>query len=403
MKLIFLAGSRSSSTEFVHSLIDGHPKVLAVPFPMMFHYFWRVHGKVAEQGPSALFEALCKKSGIAMVLSDYNDPDNPYMEKDNRSAANIHIDLERFHNCFIKDLNNSVISRRNTFLAFYHSYAEAIGHPWQEVDVILENSHNTFYHREILEDFSDAFFISPIRDPHAIFASCRKGRFGDVYEGLSETSMLMHLYQTFINQWVYSQILGPNRYYLIKNEMIHQNKRACMEELANWCGIEFNEILMQSTFANSPWEGNSAYRKGSDKGVFRAVNGEKPRWVSELSESEIRLVELLFGDFIRHYEYKFYLLDAKRRSYNDFLVLLRPVKNQMNLIPFRWKGGKAQWGKISEYIFFPLYRVFLLIFYSRVLKSLLLLKDPMEVEPNQDICPKIRFFFSYQHKSRRKK
>jgi len=393
VKLVFLAGARASGTEFVHSLLDGHPRVLAVPFPMMFHYFWRLHGEVAEQGAEALFDALCEKSGLAMVLRNYQEPGNPYMEKDCRTAERLEIDLGRLREHFIEQLGDSPISRRDAFLAFYRGYAEAVGHPWKEVVVILENAHNTFYHREVLEDFPEACFISPVRDPHAIFASCRKGRFGDVYEGLAEASMLMHLYQTFINQWIYSRLLGAARYYLIKNEAIHKDKRACMEELAEWCGIEFDESMMRSTFANSPWEGNSAYRKGNDTGVFQARSDEQPRWMGELSLAEIRLVEVLFGEFIHLNGYGFYALGAREPSFNDLLTLLRPVKNQVKLSGLRWGLGKNQWVKNAEFLCFPLFRMLLRLFYYRMLERYLLIEDPMAIDPNQDVIPKLRLLF----------
>ena len=34
--------------------------------------------------------------------------------------------------------------------------------------------------------------------------------------------MLMHLYQTFINQEIYANLLGDQRYLLLRNEEIHR-------------------------------------------------------------------------------------------------------------------------------------------------------------------------------------
>lgn len=397
-ELVFLSGSRGSGVEFIHSILDSHPQVLAIPFPLMFHYFWRLYGHQIPKNLDTLFDLICQETGLAMVLNNYQAPDNAYMLNDGRTSKLLHIDLVLFRQSFKEKLYEKNIDRRNTFMAIYQSYAVAIGQKWSEIRIVLENSHNTFFHNEILEDFPDARFISPLRDPHAIFASCRKGRFGDVYEGLPESSILMHLYQTFINQETYSKILGKQRYLVIKNEEIHAKKEKTIRDLAIWLGIDFKEILMTSTFAGSPWEGNSAYGKKLTPNLKTANVDTTQRWKRELRKREVILVEFLFADFIRSYGYSFYSKWGKTfppLRYLGFFSFFLPTKNQLKIKGVKFSLKKSMLVKYFEYLFFPFTR-FLLFFFYRVTRTYYLKKtDVKQIDPNQNFFPKLKSFFGF--------
>ena len=246
---------RSGST-FLHSLLDGHSKVLALPI-VGFQDFYTQTLPAKNEFTFSYYEPLIEALGFPnLIRSDKHKffqagrvdgntetPDKLLEEVYKLPEINGGKFIELMKGFF----DSNLVSRKNTFLAFHISYCLAAGMDLiEERDTILYQMHhpNEDAFRKILHDFSDVRLIQTIREPSNALAS-NLNFFSKIYpSGIPFWKLEQVLDRAFFAGHFY---LGEYKAISIRLEDLHNEPGKTLGGLAPFCGINLESSLFQSS------------------------------------------------------------------------------------------------------------------------------------------------------------
>jgi len=187
----------------------------------------------------------------------------------------LHIDAMEFrrnalHNEFNSWANEErPISRKDFVIGVHKALARTIGQNPLEIKYILIHSHNyDGSHDRALEDFPNLFYVAMVRDPRENWLTSEKVnafRFrGDTdypksriaWRSFVINSYAHHIYKLYH----FSLKVHPSHLRIIDLNRFHELNRQAMISLASCFGIEYQDILLESTILGKLWGGNSADR-----------------------------------------------------------------------------------------------------------------------------------------------
>ena len=294
--LALIAQIQGSGGTLLSQLFDGHPELHVHPHELMIGYpekgIWPRIDR--NDRPEQWFEILFEN-----IVSEYN---REGYKKDKE-------DKETFPFVFISSLQREVflnyidsvqfITPRDIFDAYTTSYFGA----WlnnqnyygskkfviaytPRLGIIKENMESFF------EVYPDGRLISIVRDPRNWFPSAKRhwpGRYEDVRRAVSQWNESAQA--TLWNKEKYG-----DRVCLLKFEDLVGKTEAVMRYLAEFLGIEFNNILLAPTFNKFPIRA-SASLNAEDHGVVnsplfreRTLTGQELNTIEEISSETYRLV-----------------------------------------------------------------------------------------------------------------
>ena len=106
---------------------------------------------------------------------------------------------------------------------------------------------------------------------------------------------------------------------------MHADLEGVMKRLAKWMSIDYRNSLLEQTFMGQVWLGESAYlteerlQDPLPKNFYSLKEMEK-RWREVLSKNDIVLLEVIFRNMIKEFNYTF------DNSLNFFQILLNYLK-----------------------------------------------------------------------------
>jgi hypothetical protein len=203
---------------------------------------------------------------------------------------------------------NGWMSRRTFFILIHLAYGQCVR------PMALSQCKYIFYHPhtnkewdELFVDFPDLYFIAMTRDPRQDWVSWKKihglrlGRDGSQTPPIS----LLIRANDFSEDCQYLHAMRPkfheDHLRVISLESFHAMNREAMLRFCQWLEIEFDEVLMSSTFNGLTWYGNSIDLKKIS--TFNP-NMKSDSWKQELSVSEIDLINRLIPGTIRYLHYE---------------------------------------------------------------------------------------------------
>ena len=254
-------------TDFLHSLLDGHPQILTFDGWLNYHkyYFQSIslfgtknkflsgnNHVLREVNISHFFyefawhhlhkfdsryDDLEMKGNLGLLYDEYNE---------------INIDLfVKYATCLMEGKS---FSAKNSLLATYAAYALAKGEDIYCKKVLLHNVHLPENLDLLLNDYPDVKIISCIRDPR------------DIPTKIKTSNMKMELsrYSIGMTSALFTLgVEGYNRLEGCKNvktnalERLHSNPREVMVNICSWLDIKYQDILLQSTWNGKKWNGDA--------------------------------------------------------------------------------------------------------------------------------------------------
>ena len=136
---------------------------------------------------------------------------------------------------------------------------------------------------------------------------------------------------------------------------MHEDLQKEMSNLSKWLGISFFDSMLNQTFMNQKWLGESAYlakdelKEEAPKNFYDPFQVEK-RWRSILSPIEILSIEVVFRDMMERFGFKkdnnlnflnrikgyfnFYLMHQHQQKYyiNKRIILLRNLLRRISAL-----------------------------------------------------------------------
>ena len=271
VNLIVVQPVGRSGSLFLQSLFDGHPDVL------MFPAFGAIYSKI----PKLVFDIETFLDEFVESNKSIFDSSHGYFglganfvsgKFGENGDEDLIVDSSKFKREALRLLESGCsskkrISRSGLFKVVHIAYSAVVTGEWPTTAKYI------FYHPHIPDEFPllidewpSIRFIFTIRDPRQNEASCKKVisiRTGiasifqpyieTIYERISISGIMSDLKE------VYERI-GKNQLRMIELQQLHKSNKVLIKKLCTWLGLEFDDILLKSTFNGKLWSGNSADR-----------------------------------------------------------------------------------------------------------------------------------------------
>jgi hypothetical protein len=299
---------------FIHSLFDSHPNILTLPrCGMLYSFLPEITISSDLERQIDLFIKKCP--GIFDTSKEYfgNFSGLVTGKFGINGDEELFLDSVEFKEKFLsmakEELSeNEHISRKDFFTLIHIAYGLCI----RSFD--LSQSKYIFYHPHsddewnlLIADFPDLYFIAMTRDPRQEWTSWKKIhalRMGRDTSSIPPISLFLTEYYYSNSCYILINLvekLKTDHIRVIDLESFHVMNKVAISHLCNWLGIEFNEILLNSTFNGRRWYGNAtnlAKTSSFNPQIKRAA------WLDELSELEIDIINRLVPGSIRYLNYE---------------------------------------------------------------------------------------------------
>lgn len=277
--------------DWLHSLLDSHPQLLLAPTWSPYRYWKLLRADRART--VADMQALWM--GYLRSLGAHNPAE--------RFLANER-EWERFATELAEQLRIHGVARPQVVMAIHEAYRAAKQLESGTLRTLVIHEHVCFPFQQIVTDFPVACFCFIVRDPRAALAGYFRGFARkcpdrpDDYERYFNMSLEEWLQAVDI--WRARASLGA-RLKIVKNEDLHADLEAGMRDLAVWLGIDFDPILLQSTYPGGRLDTpDSCYLARGEKlaesqAAFFQPERIRERWQAELADRrDVIMIEALF-------------------------------------------------------------------------------------------------------------
>ena len=313
-----VALSSRPGTDFLQSLFDGHPQVLTFDGWLKFHLFYQ--NAISIYGTQNF---IVGNAGVVLTdrlssiepkdffyefawnhLHKFNSRYDTLEKKDKLRKNNEHnkVDIDTFVANAVNLIGNNKLSSRNTFLAVYGAYSLARGENLNLKKVLLHQAHLTPYIPSLINDFPNTKVLGTVRDPRHYATAI------NVYQN---TIPISKINIGTANGLFRLMIDGPQPLSKIKNENIkisvleklHNNPERILRKICSWIGIDFNPVLLTSTWNGKEWHGDSLSKDinkifDSNRYIITQKN-----WNKNLSLIDKIVIENLMKKEINNYGY----------------------------------------------------------------------------------------------------
>ena len=316
-----------SGSLFIQSLFDGHHQVVSLPGLGMSYSF-----------PHSIFDVIAALDEFIRKHPDVFDSSNSYLGIPGERVTclfgpdqnqHLYVDSMEFRRNALHDEFDSwvkeerPISRKDFVIGVHKAFARTIGQNPSEIKYILIHAHSyDGSHDRALDDFPDLFYVAMARDPREDWLSWDKVCALRTGAGYTKISILMRnnsirLYADSVHKlYLFSLKLHPGQLRIIDLNRFHELNREAMVSLAGYFGIEFQDILLESTFLRKLWWGNSA-----DRIPISGFDSKKIpyNWTTKLSKEDEAAISSALMEPIR-------MLNYPTGTYSSVFVLRTPCK-----------------------------------------------------------------------------
>jgi hypothetical protein len=219
---------------------------------------------------------------------------------------------EEMQRNIMKYSNNLGLSMVGKYLCDFHvSYNMALGLPVKNGFAVKEGNHGLPYINKIKSDFKNARFVVMVRDPRDMYSSlksiARMIRAGGKYPSFGDEISVMEYLFSYRNQgkrcYDYMNYFNESNddkcFLFVRYEDLVNNSRMVMKDVANFLGINFDDILLKPTTAGNLWHGNASNKKRFDC----IDNSRIIKWKEELGKSEKLLIEYFLKNYMKQWNY----------------------------------------------------------------------------------------------------
>lgn len=288
---VFLMSFGHCGIDWLHSLLDSHPQVLLTPTWSPYRYWKLLRAERARTvaDMQALWMGHLQSLGATDVSAQFLSSPQEW----GRFAARL-----------TEQLHAQGLQRPSVIAAVHEAYRQAKGLDGSAPRVLVIHEHVCFPFQQIVTDFPLARFCFIVRDPRAALAGYFRGFARkcsdrpDDYERYFNMSVEEWLQAVDI--WRARAAFGA-RLKLVKNEDLHADLEAGMRDLATWFGIDFDPILLQSTYPGGHLETpDSCYLARGEtlaepQAAFFQPERIRQRWQAELADRrDLIMIEALF-------------------------------------------------------------------------------------------------------------
>lgn len=297
VNLILVHPIGRSGSVFLQSLFDGHRDVLM--FPALGTIYSKIP-KIVFDITSFLDEFIESNKSIFDSSYGYFGLGVSFVSGKfgGTGEENLVVDSSKFKREALRLLKlggfgERGLSRLDLFKIVHIAYsAVARGEQPTTTKYILYHPHNSEEFPLLIDEWPSIRFLFTLRDPRQNWASWKK-----VIAIRTGIALIFHPKIEMLNcqinhssemsnlKEVYERV-GKNQLRLIELQQLHASNKVLLKKLCAWLELEFDDVLLKSTFNGKVWNGNSADRVMTTG--FNPLFTDK--WHQELNDAEIKFL-----------------------------------------------------------------------------------------------------------------
>ena len=284
-------------SDFFQSLLDQHPEVIQFTGYHIFHDFW---------------DLAKNKTNLVNLITEFVNFDNHLMkfksnlnvvERWNELGENknesFEVDIDLFKKIAFSIQDNWELNSKNFFLTINTAYFIASGFDIFKTKVLFYHLHRMDRLNRFSEDFSDFKLIIMTRDLRDGIISYFESRFvnkSDPYTFIPPILTYSNIFRNVQNfQYISFNVL----------KSLHKNPKRVLKNVCIFLNIKYlPHILNSSTWHGKLWWGDKWSNR--DLQGFNNQFGDNPRWGNKLTFIDIYLMECLFEQQFKAFDYKIY-------------------------------------------------------------------------------------------------
>ena len=310
-RMVALSEGNGSGTKLFQSLLDGHSEVLMVPgYPFMYYYpFWEFYiAPVGDNSWQLVLNQLLLR--FAPVFDTRINPGSEDLDKLGKNQDQyLIIDIERFSDAFLAIVDGIPIKAKYGLLALHYAYALARGEDLAQKKVLVYHVHVFDYvKRYVYEDFPDLLVIASVRDPRPNLGRRELNsiikpnqiKFRETDARLMSQRAYRQTTKFLLDGLDALNSVPMKHCRVFKHEDLAKRLSEVMWQTAAFLGINFEDIMLQPSFASLEWK-TSFY----DFDTSNIVNPEvlSNSWRQIESPRDIFVIEGMNIDYIEKYGY----------------------------------------------------------------------------------------------------
>lgn len=309
---VFICGHRKSGTTMLISLLDSAEKTIVYPDDsgIFYLYFPRYAGN--EYSKDKKLERLTD-----LLIKEHLSDILTRPEQTNHISEELKRKYLDFYDA-VKSFPEKNFDFKQILKYFIKCFAETFYPNRSDAKVWIEKTTSTeIYASELSDMFPKAKFIHLLRDPRDNWASLKSGwkkRYKDYNDDIKrlKQSMIERGRASMELAKYNKEIIGEDRYFVIRYEDITLNPEQEMRKLASFIGISFSEKLLSPTIVGLPWNGNNF----GGKSFYKPSRESVGKWRERINKEDAMLMEYHFRGLMENfgYEQEFTLKDQQKAA-----------------------------------------------------------------------------------------
>jgi hypothetical protein len=322
LPILVLSSNAHNGLDYIHSLLDSHDQIIILP---AFSYFRFLDKEKIEQDLFKNKKKLIKLiANILFKKKSYNVPRRKFF----RNKKEKKIFIQHLSNFFYE----CEINHKTLFYGIHYAFLKVKNDNFFLKKIIISHEH-MIWNNEKYFIFDNIKFSFVIRDPRAAIAGSILQMKKINQDNFLESHQMNKILINFISGWNF--IKNQKKYnhknvYFFINEKFNKNLKLEMKKFCRWSGLRFKPKMLVSTFNNKNWSGESSYlmknkidlNKKVPKNYYNS-NNVKKRWLSSISENEIKTIESFCFDYMKTFRYQaIYIRSNFQRIINLYRIFL---------------------------------------------------------------------------------
>ena len=306
---VFICGHRKSGTTMLINLFDGAKDAVVFPDDSGFFYMYYPTYESSKYTDKEKIYRLADR-----IIKTHLDEKIDEAKCDKSIKEELHKKQEIFYNKMIS-FNQKDFHTKDILKYFIKSFKESFYTDSMPKVWIEKTTSSEIYATEIAKWYPNAKFIHILRDPRDNWASLQSG-WDKKYQYCNDSidrlkhSMIERGLLGFEMARYNEEILGKDKYKVVRYEDFTRNSEMYMKEFADFIGIDFNDNLLRPTTFGIEWEGNN----------FDGIKITKPssinvnKWKKRITDEDAALMEFYFKDVMKYFNYELYFSSEERQK-----------------------------------------------------------------------------------------
>ena len=353
--IVFLQGAGRSGCDLLRTLLDNHDEIVVLPFNDKFNSIWIKNELNFESNVDEVVEKVLYSSKLVNFKQDF------FINMGARQDYSM-INWDSYEEFFRQFLSKNNVCSRNVRLAIYYAFAKVLKKDFQKLKIIIADGYYSDYTNFIIKDFPDARFIHILKDHRSNIYSLKEyyrrslgtlypiyGTVKNVFFNILEDCMITNMKMLHRNKKIFKERLK-----IVKHEDIVTAPEKTISSLCRWLNVEFNKKVLETTRIGKPSLSSSPFNKSGITGI----NPEFAiRWRTEMSSTEIRMIEFLFDNSMNALGYKSIYPKSFSNKMYGLLACFLPWRGE--LLPHKEALKQSRLGRIHPTLFFLKYFAYL--------------------------------------------